>query len=159
MVSVLVIIFRVPPFLIGNVYFPHGVSGTRPLYSTCASCQKEVVLEEAFKSLKASTLGIGRGNNLHMRNAGNSTFIYGQFRTILYLTFAKTGLVSSLHGGQLIVRWIATMSNIVELVYTAKVRSSQVHSFVSINQFSAWCIFGFTKSAAISQGWKCCHSR
>lgn len=133
------------PFSLVNVYFPHGVSYRGSLDAALASCKNKVVLAGDFNSHHVSwgcrTDASGKrlwewasDNNLFCHNSGNVTFISGQARSVLDLTFAKPGLVaawSTLDG--------ATSSDHVpvlfELLCTAKIVTRQIHSFVDMNRF------------------------
>lgn len=134
------------PFSLINVYFPHGVTEVRPLDSALASCHKAVIVAGDFNSHHVSwgfrTDTPGRrlwewvgDNNLHCFNAGNATFISGQSRSVLDLTFATSGMVSSLFTVD-----CETNSDHIPILFqiacTAKIPSHRVHSFVNINKFS-----------------------
>ena len=91
------------PFSIINCYFPTGVQSTSHLDSVLAACRKEIVLTGDFNSHHLSwglrTDLCGRrlwewsiDRNLSCINKGQVTFVRGQARSVLDLTFCTTAI-------------------------------------------------------------------
>uniref|UniRef100_L7LXP3 Putative tick transposon n=1 Tax=Rhipicephalus pulchellus TaxID=72859 RepID=L7LXP3_RHIPC len=90
-------------FSLVNAYFPLGVMDTRSLDLVLLNCGKKIVLAGDFNSHHISwgfrTDQCGKrlwdwaaSNNFSCQNTGSLTFVRGQFRSVLDLTFSGPGL-------------------------------------------------------------------
>lgn len=134
------------PFSLANVYFPSGVQDTRPLDLVLAKCGKEIVLAGDFNShhiswgVRSDQCGKrlwdwATSNNFLCQNSGSVTFLRGQFRSVLDLTFSGPGLSIS--------AWetvnVGTNSDHVpikfEVIGSQSAVEARIHSFVDYHRF------------------------